>query len=209
MVPSKSHTLSSSRTPDILTTQRNFFTASLYIAALYMLKRLCFHDPPFIDLSIVVLVIAAGFVFQTVWAFIRYIAAVVRAEAVIEVDTEAGTPIALLPTYNPYIPISPFAISVLKILSTAAALYLLLLVLLNIEILMLFPLVLKQRGYSYLYKELGTPVVGPVFMTQVREGVFSAMDGLFAPWSVAMGIMGVGGGVGLSSWLGDQRWWGQ
>jgi len=73
------------------------------------------------------------------------------------------------PTYNPYIPISPFAIGILKLLSTGAALYLALLVLLNIEVLMLFPLVLKQKGYSYLYKELGTPVVGPVFMTQLSE----------------------------------------
>jgi hypothetical protein len=144
-----------------------------------------------VDMSIVVLIIAVGFAIQTVWVFIRYIAANLRADTVIEVETE--TPIALSQTYNPYIPISPFAIGILKLLSTVAALYLLLLVLLNVEILMLFPLVLKQRGYSYLYKELGTPVVGPVFMTQVREGVFSVMDGLFAPWSVVIGMLGVVG----------------
>jgi len=136
-----------------------------------------------IDISILII----GSTIWIVWGFFRCLATILRAEAVVEAETA----VLLLPFYNPYIIISPFAIGVLKLLSTALALYLALLILLNIEILLLFPLVLKQRGYSYLYKELGTPVVGPVFMTQTRESVFWAMDGMFAPWSVAMGALGV------------------
>jgi hypothetical protein len=117
-----------------------------------------------------------GFALWVLGGFFRYLFATLRAEAVVEAETT----ITLSPRCNPYVPVSPFAIGILKLLSTAGALYLALLVLLNIEILMLFPLVLKQRGYSWLYKELGTPVVGPVFMTQIRELNYAEVFGRFA-----------------------------
>jgi hypothetical protein len=110
---------------------------------------------------------------QGIW---RYAVDTLHAEAEVVSDTSAVVP----STYNPYIPVSPFAIGILKLLSTGAALYLSLLVLLNIEVLMLFPLVLKQKGYSYLYKELGTPVVGPVFMTQIRKLAPACVGGMLA-----------------------------
>ena len=65
-----------------------------------------------------------------------------------------------------YIPISQCAVGILKNLSTCAALYLAFLVLVNLEVLVLLLLVIKQKAYSGLYKELGMPVVGPVFLTQ-------------------------------------------
>lgn len=68
-----------------------------------------------------------------------------------------------------YIPVSASAIAILRLISTCAALYLAFLVLVNAEVLVLFIFVLKQRAYSWLYKELGTPVVGPVWMTQTRK----------------------------------------
>jgi hypothetical protein len=65
--------------------------------------------------------------------------------------------------------VSRLAISILKRLSSTAALYIVFLIAANLEILLLFPLIIKQRGYSYVYKELGTPMVGPVFLTQMSE----------------------------------------
>ena len=68
-----------------------------------------------------------------------------------------------------YVPISGLAITILRWLSTGLAAYLVAIVVLNIEVLILFFLVIKQRAYSYVYSELSTPMIGPVFMTQMSK----------------------------------------
>jgi len=68
-----------------------------------------------------------------------------------------------------YVPISGLAIALLRWLSTALALYLVSIVMLNLEVLLLLPLVIKQRAYSYIYYELSSPMIGPVFMTQMSK----------------------------------------
>lgn len=64
---------------------------------------------------------------------------------------------------------------------------------------MLFVFVVKQRAYSWLYMELGAPVVGPVWITQMRETVYLLLDGVVAPVTVGTGwvgwLLGLGGKV--------------
>ncbi|KAF1837736.1 hypothetical protein BDW02DRAFT_576844 [Decorospora gaudefroyi] len=97
------------------------------------------------------------------------------------------TPGVSTPDYNP---ISPSAIAILRSLSTASAIYLVCLVLANLEILVLFPFVVKQRAYSYIYQELATPMVGPVFMTQMKQFGILMLDGFLAPWTWFGGAVG-------------------
>ncbi|KAF1944741.1 hypothetical protein EJ02DRAFT_509930 [Clathrospora elynae] len=65
-----------------------------------------------------------------------------------------------VPTLN-HIPIFGTATNIIKMLNTVAAIYMCPIVIANLEILLLFQFVIKQRAYSYLYKELGMPRIGP------------------------------------------------
>ncbi|PZD36189.1 PGP-phosphatase domain containing protein [Pyrenophora tritici-repentis] len=68
-----------------------------------------------------------------------------------------------------WVPISNPAFAILRSLSTVMALYLVGIVIFNLEVLLVFPLIVKQRAYSYIYRELATPMIGPVFMTQMKQ----------------------------------------
>lgn len=139
--------------------------------------------------------IGSGLVISfTLWTR-RYFFRKLRAAAAGPGSVESGNalsvdPMVLQPAYARFIPISHAAIDTLRVLTTSFAYYLVFLVLFNIEVLVLYPLVLKQRGYSHLYRELGTPVVGPVFMTHMKQGVFFLLDGLVTPWTLVNEVFG-------------------
>jgi hypothetical protein len=65
-------------------------------------------------------------------------------------------------------PISKTAVSALRFCSTIYALALVFYTIVNLEVLLLYTLAVKQRAYSALYKEFATPVLGPVFVTQIK-----------------------------------------
>jgi hypothetical protein len=68
-----------------------------------------------------------------------------------------------------YIPISLFAITILRYLLTIIVLYICCLVVLDLEFLVFLPFLIKQRAYSLVYQELATPRIGPIFLLQLSE----------------------------------------
>jgi hypothetical protein len=85
-------------------------------------------------------------------------------------------------------------------------------VVLNLEVLVYLPFLIKQRAYSLIYQELATPRIDPVFMLQLseyfpdiceriywltsRRAVFVlVLDGIFTPWTLLTGAVGTAVGT--------------
>ncbi|KAF2825843.1 hypothetical protein CC86DRAFT_35712 [Ophiobolus disseminans] len=166
------------------------FQLGVIITILYSIFTLAHPSTSFLPIIPIALLTTATTLYL-ILGFVRH------ALATLSGDHLPSTVAGVVQPYNPNVPVSPLAFNILNVLSTFAALYVSLVVLFNIEVLLLLPLVLKQRAYSYLHKELGTPVVGPVFMTQMCRSAFKFLDDMFTPWTAARGVRnGIGGVVG-------------
>jgi hypothetical protein len=54
---------------------------------------------------------------------------------------------------------------------------------LNLEVPVFLPFLIKQRAYSFIYQELATPRVGPVFRMQLSESFSDFVSE--SPWANA------------------------